>query len=186
MVAAQSADGAKFAAAVECSLDRKVCNTLNVVCVVRACAAELVPLLIAALARAGVRRGGAAPPAAAAGAEAEDVGNNFKVHVVPGDEAALPEVRSDDDAEYNDRAFEPLRGTVASPVPEDVRGRTVAVRRADGTHDEPQVKASRYRCSASLGLARAPGNYLVMVRAPAPRARDATSTVDALGSGVAA
>ena len=55
LVADESADAARFAAAVADSLDRKVCNTLNVCCIVRARAAELVPLFLAALRRAGER-----------------------------------------------------------------------------------------------------------------------------------
>ncbi|MFW2336364.1 aldehyde dehydrogenase family protein [Ilumatobacter sp.] len=47
----------RFSSAVEHSLDRKVCNTLNVCCIVRARAAELVPIALAAAQRAGERRG---------------------------------------------------------------------------------------------------------------------------------
>jgi glutamate-5-semialdehyde dehydrogenase len=73
MVADASADADRFAAVVENSLDRKVCNTLNVCCIVRERAAELVPVFLAALERAGRRRGFGA-----------------KLHVVEGDEAVLP------------------------------------------------------------------------------------------------
>jgi glutamate-5-semialdehyde dehydrogenase len=55
------------------SLDRKVCNTLNVCCLPRAAQARLVPAFLRGLARAGARRG-----------------QLFKLHVVRGDEAALP------------------------------------------------------------------------------------------------
>jgi glutamate-5-semialdehyde dehydrogenase len=58
MVAGEGADAARFAAAVTASLDRKVCNTLNVACVVRSRAAELVPVLLAAADAAGARRSG--------------------------------------------------------------------------------------------------------------------------------
>lgn len=51
------------------SLDRKVCNTLNVCCIPRADAARLVPAFVRGLALAGERRGQA-----------------FKLHVVEGDE----------------------------------------------------------------------------------------------------
>jgi glutamate-5-semialdehyde dehydrogenase len=57
LVADTSADPARFTAAVVNSVDRKACNTLNVVCVVRARAAELVPVLIDALWSAGVAAG---------------------------------------------------------------------------------------------------------------------------------
>ena len=52
LVADASADAGRFAAAVFHSLDRKVCNTLNVCCILRARAAELVPVFLDALARA--------------------------------------------------------------------------------------------------------------------------------------
>jgi glutamate-5-semialdehyde dehydrogenase len=57
VVAAADADPDRFAAVVEHSLDRKVCNTLNVCCVERSAAAELVPIFLDAVAAAGARRG---------------------------------------------------------------------------------------------------------------------------------
>lgn len=72
MVAGPTADAERFAAAVYHSLDRKVCNTLNVCCIVRERAAELVPLFLEALQDAGARRRGC------------------KLHVVEGDERWLP------------------------------------------------------------------------------------------------
>jgi glutamate-5-semialdehyde dehydrogenase len=57
MVATPSADGQRFAAAVHRSLDRKVCNTLNVCCIVRDRADDLVPAFLDALDRAGADRG---------------------------------------------------------------------------------------------------------------------------------
>jgi glutamate-5-semialdehyde dehydrogenase len=74
MVADASADRDRFAQAVFHSLDRKVCNTLNVCCIVRSRAAELVPAFLDALWAAGERRG-----------------HGCKLHVAAGDEAALPE-----------------------------------------------------------------------------------------------
>ncbi len=73
MVADKSADPVRFAEAVYHSLDRKVCNTLNVCCIVRERADELVLVFLDAIARAGERRGGGGkqPP-------------------VQGDETALP------------------------------------------------------------------------------------------------
>jgi len=56
MVAARSAEPAALGHAVYHSLDRKVCNTLNTVCVVAERAAELVPVFLDALDRAGQRR----------------------------------------------------------------------------------------------------------------------------------
>lgn len=57
LAAAPDADADRFAAAVENSLDRKVCNTLNVCCIDKSRAADLVPLFLQALERAGQRRG---------------------------------------------------------------------------------------------------------------------------------
>ncbi len=57
LVAAPSADAGLFESAVFNSLDRKVCNTLNTVCIVDSRAAELMPRLLSALDRAGERRG---------------------------------------------------------------------------------------------------------------------------------
>lgn len=57
MVAAHTADADRFALAVRWSLDRKVCNTLNVCCIVRSRADELVPRFLAAVDEAGAARG---------------------------------------------------------------------------------------------------------------------------------
>lgn len=69
-----SADAGRFGAAVFNSLDRKVCNTLNVCCIHRGRAADLVPIFLNALERAGERRG-----------------HGVKLYVVAGDEAWLPD-----------------------------------------------------------------------------------------------
>jgi glutamate-5-semialdehyde dehydrogenase len=53
IVAGESADAAKFAAAVANSLDRKVCNTLNTCCIVESRAEDLVPVFLEAIDRAG-------------------------------------------------------------------------------------------------------------------------------------
>jgi glutamate-5-semialdehyde dehydrogenase len=57
LVAAPDADAARFEASVVNSLDRKVCNTLNVCCIARSRAVELVPRFLAAVLAAGARRG---------------------------------------------------------------------------------------------------------------------------------
>ncbi|MFP5308575.1 MAG: aldehyde dehydrogenase family protein [Actinomycetes bacterium] len=57
LVGAADADVEAFALAVEHSLDRKVCNTLNTCCVVRSAADVLVPAFLSALERAAGRRG---------------------------------------------------------------------------------------------------------------------------------
>ncbi len=74
IVADGFADADRFAAVVENSLDRKVCNTLNVCCIDHTRAAELVPVFLAALDRAGRRRG-----------------HGCKLHVVEGAEGFLPD-----------------------------------------------------------------------------------------------
>ena len=56
LVAAPDADAGRFAAVVRHSLDRKVCNTLNVCCVVGERAADLVPAFLDAVRSAGERR----------------------------------------------------------------------------------------------------------------------------------
>ena len=58
LVAAPDAAVARFEQAVVHSLDRKVCNTLNVCCVPVERAAELVPVVVAAVERAGGTHGG--------------------------------------------------------------------------------------------------------------------------------
>jgi glutamate-5-semialdehyde dehydrogenase len=73
MVAGAEADPDRFAAAVENSLDRKVCNTLNVAVLVADRAAELAPRLLDALESAAARRGTTA-----------------KLHVAEGSEAVVP------------------------------------------------------------------------------------------------
>ncbi len=57
LVAADSADADRFALAVRHSLDRKVCNTLNVCCIVRSRADDLVPRFHAAAREAAAERG---------------------------------------------------------------------------------------------------------------------------------
>jgi glutamate-5-semialdehyde dehydrogenase len=57
LVAGDSADMNTFALAVEHSLDRKVCNTLNVCCIVRSREHDLVPAFHAAARRAAATRG---------------------------------------------------------------------------------------------------------------------------------
>lgn len=56
IVAGQTADVDRFAAAIENSLDRKVCNTLNTCCIIRSEAERLVPAFLDALDRAGTAR----------------------------------------------------------------------------------------------------------------------------------
>jgi glutamate-5-semialdehyde dehydrogenase len=60
VVAAGSADAGAFASAIYHSLDRKVCNTVNTVCIVESRAEDLVPVFLDALHRAGERLGATA------------------------------------------------------------------------------------------------------------------------------
>jgi glutamate-5-semialdehyde dehydrogenase len=73
LFADETADPNDFELAVYHSLDRKVCNTLNVCCIPAARAEELVPRFLRALERAGERRG-----------------HGCKLHVVAGDEGYVP------------------------------------------------------------------------------------------------
>ena len=73
LIADKDADAARFAAVVPRSLDRKVCNTLNVCLIHRERAAELVPLFLDALQQAGQARG-----------------QGCKLHIVDGDQHWLP------------------------------------------------------------------------------------------------
>ncbi len=73
LVAGESARLDAFERAVIDSLDRKVCNTLNVCCLPRSRAEELVPAFLSALEQAGKR-----------------VGEQYKLHVALGSEAAVP------------------------------------------------------------------------------------------------
>lgn len=95
LVADTSADTARFRAAVYHSLDRKVCNTLNVCCIVRERTNDLLPAFLEALEAAGARRQG------------------VKLHVLDGGQQLLP-------AHWLTRRL--------------------AVGRAEGPVDEPQVE----------------------------------------------
>jgi glutamate-5-semialdehyde dehydrogenase len=69
LVAGTGAGAKAFADAVFHSLDRKVCNTMNVCCIPADRADELVPVFLDALTRAGERRGAASKLHVAAGSE---------------------------------------------------------------------------------------------------------------------
>lgn len=60
LIADETADAARFADAVVNSIDRKVCNTLNVCCIVESRAAELIPLFREALKHGRVHDGAGA------------------------------------------------------------------------------------------------------------------------------
>jgi glutamate-5-semialdehyde dehydrogenase len=105
MVADASADADRFASAVFHSLDRKVCNTLNVCCIVRSRAQDLVPRFLDALWRAGERRG-----------------HGCKLHVCDGDEAALPRAWRDARVRVR-RAEGDVEEALAEALPTDQLGR---------------------------------------------------------------
>lgn len=73
MVASEKAESQVLEQCVFDSLDRKVCNTLNVCCIPRTAAATLVPAFLSGLKRAAERRGTA-----------------FKLYVVDGDQDSVP------------------------------------------------------------------------------------------------
>lgn len=57
MIVGEGADASRLGHVVEASLDRKVCNTLNVVCISSSRATELVPIVFEAAQRAAFSRG---------------------------------------------------------------------------------------------------------------------------------
>jgi glutamate-5-semialdehyde dehydrogenase len=73
IVADETADATRLRAAVYHSTDRKVCNSVNTVCLPRARAAELAPVVIAALEERGRR-----------------LGHAYKLHVTPDAMAVVP------------------------------------------------------------------------------------------------
>ncbi|MBH53148.1 MAG: glutamate-5-semialdehyde dehydrogenase [Opitutaceae bacterium] len=73
IVVSETASGEQLKDAVFNSLDRKVCNTLNTCCIVRRCAAQLIPNFLEGLSKAAERRK-----------------SNFKIHVAEGCEDAIP------------------------------------------------------------------------------------------------
>lgn len=104
MVADATADADRFHAAVFHSLDRKVCNTLNVCCIVRERAGDLLPVFLEALERAGERRQGC------------------KLHMAEADFAALPERWRTGRATVV-RAEGPVEEALAEPIADADLGR---------------------------------------------------------------
>ncbi|HUW01104.1 MAG TPA: aldehyde dehydrogenase family protein [Acidimicrobiales bacterium] len=91
------ADSASLGAAVEHSLDRKVCNTLNTICVTRGAANEQTRVILEAFERAGSRRD-----------------TVTKVHVTEGDEAVIPP------AWFAPVAIDRATGTVTEPQTQSI------------------------------------------------------------------
>ncbi|MGF6108867.1 aldehyde dehydrogenase family protein [Pseudomonas frederiksbergensis] len=105
LIADQAADATRFAAVVRNSLDRKVCNTLNVCLIQRDRAAELVPLFLEALKQAGTAR---------------DQG--CKLHIVEGSESYLPSDWQTASVEvYRTEGY--VTEALAEPLAEDQLGR---------------------------------------------------------------
>jgi len=98
IVAGDSADPARLEAAVYHSLDRKVCNTVNVVLVVESRAADLVPIALRAVQRRG-----------------EALGTGYKLHVLDGARPFVPAELLEQHAPIH-RAG----GSVAEPIAEDL------------------------------------------------------------------
>ncbi len=73
IIADEAADPEAFELAVYNSLDRKVCNTVNVVCIPRAKADALVPRMLSALTKRG-----------------EKLGYGYRLHVAEGSEDIIP------------------------------------------------------------------------------------------------
>jgi glutamate-5-semialdehyde dehydrogenase len=105
LIAAHSAAEEDFAGAVLHSLDRKVCNTLNVCCIVRSRAEQLVPVFLRSMAEAGSRRG-----------------QSFKLHVVESDVALVPRELFETSVAVR-RAEGDVREKQAEPLPESALGR---------------------------------------------------------------
>ncbi|VVM70129.1 Gamma-glutamyl phosphate reductase [Pseudomonas fluorescens] len=105
LIADKDADATRFAAVVRNSLDRKVCNTLNVCLIHRDRAAELVPLFLHALQQAGTARE-----------------EGCKLHIVEGSEKHVPH-------EWRNATVEVCRAdgyqteARVEPLPEDQLGR---------------------------------------------------------------
>lgn len=100
MVAGMAADPAIVTASVQYSLDRKVCNTLNVFAVPRSVADTVVPAVLTGLDNAAAERGA--------------VG---RVHVVEGGEAAVPAERFEQQITV-DRVDGPAIESAATPIAE--------------------------------------------------------------------
>jgi glutamate-5-semialdehyde dehydrogenase len=102
LVAGQAASADRLAGVVRHSLDRKVCNTLNVCCITEARAAEFVPVVLGALDAAPAARGGAAKLHVRRGSEAYvDVarfGSSVTIRRADGDHVEAAAELIDDDS----------------------------------------------------------------------------------------
>ena len=105
IVAGDSADAARLEAAIYNSLDRKVCNTANVVLIVANRAADLVPVALQAVQRRG-----------------DALGTGFKLHVLDGARPFVPAELFERRALIR-RADGPVEEPVAETLAEDQLGR---------------------------------------------------------------
>ncbi|MEX2236630.1 MAG: aldehyde dehydrogenase family protein [Dehalococcoidia bacterium] len=105
IVADETASAADLRAAVFHSVDRKVCNSLNVLCLPRSRAAELAAEAIAALEERGAL-----------------LGHGYKLHVVEGSEACVPTELFNETARML-RAEGEVEEPIAETLPADELGR---------------------------------------------------------------
>jgi glutamate-5-semialdehyde dehydrogenase len=91
LLATTSADRVRLAAVIEHSLDRKVCNTLNVIGVQASSARELLPVIVSAIEKAGTKSGTRAIVHVTPEAELllKDVIVNFALRPMSADELAV-------------------------------------------------------------------------------------------------
>lgn len=104
IIAADDADPAHLAAAVYHSLDRKVCNTLNTLCIPSSRTVDLIPAALHAFERAGERRG-----------------TVTKIHVAESSVAAIPGDWFERTASIR-RAEGDVTEPVAEPIADDAIG----------------------------------------------------------------
>jgi glutamate-5-semialdehyde dehydrogenase len=105
LVSSENAHADEVERAVFDSLDRKVCNTLNTLCIPRTRASELVPAALRGLQRAGER-----------------LSESYKLHVAAGDEHCVDGTLFDRDVQVR-RAHGPVIERQAERLPETELGR---------------------------------------------------------------
>ena len=105
IIADKTADVTRFELAIYNSTDRKVCNTLNVVCIPRYRAGALVPRMLDALKRRG-----------------EKLGYGYRLHVAEGSEDIIPSKLFEDETDVL-RATGVQREKIATMLPADQLGR---------------------------------------------------------------
>ena len=104
VVTSRTTDPEDLRSVVQASLDRKVCNTLNVLCVLRERAEELVPAALAGFTAAAAERN-----------------TQYKLHVVKGSESYVPKTLFDARV-----ALERAEGTIEEPQAETIEEHALA------------------------------------------------------------